>query len=61
MTRKDMLKEVNRNLKKLYISSISMGSLKRYISESNELTDEDRIILSKNLKKRKEQINSKHN
>ena len=61
ITRKDLLKEVNRNLKKLYISSISMGSLKRYIAESNELTDDDRIILNDNLKKRKEQINSKHN
>ncbi len=59
ITRKELLKEVNSNLKKLYIKPITLGSLKRYIAESNELDDEDRERMNENLKKRKEQINKR--
>ena len=36
-----------------------MGSLKRYIAESNGLTDEERTILYNNLNDRKKYIDSK--
>lgn len=59
ITRKELLKEVNNNLKKLYIRPISMGSLKRFIAESNDLTDEERQRMNDNLTIRKQYISSK--
>ena len=59
ITRKELLKEVNTYLQTLYVKKISMGSLKRYIAESNELTDEERTILYNNLNERKKYIDSR--
>ena len=59
ITRKELLKEVNTYLQTLYVKKISMGSLKRYIAESNGLTDEERTILYNNLNDRKKYIDSK--
>lgn len=59
ITRAELLKEVNKNLQKLYIKPISMGSLKRFIAESNELSDDDREVLYANLSERKSYISSK--
>ena len=55
----ELLKEVNTYLQTLYVKKISMGSLKRYIAESNGLTDEERTILYNNLNDRKKYIDSK--
>ena len=52
-TRTELLKEVNRVLQKIRVRPISMGSLKRYIIESNKLTDEQRTELSYALNERK--------
>ncbi len=60
ITRKDLLKEVNRNLKKIHVKEISMGSLKRFIAESNELTDEKRVFLYDTLDKRKQYLKSQN-
>lgn len=59
ITRAELLKEVNKNLQKIYIKPISMGSLKRFIAESNELSDDDREVLYANLSERKSYISSK--
>lgn len=59
ITRKEMLNIVNKNLNKLYIKGISMGSLKRYIAESNALSDDERILLTNNLTNRKKLISSR--
>ena len=58
LTRKELLKETNKTLQKLYIKPISMGSLKRFIAESNELTEEVREELQTNLDERKSYVNS---
>ena len=49
--RKQLLDEVNFELNKLKIKPISEGSLKRFIIESNDLTDERRSELKKLLEK----------
>ncbi len=59
ITRKELLNEVNRCLKELRIRAISMGSLKRFIAESNELTDEERQRMNEILDERKQYFNSK--
>lgn len=59
ITRKELLNEVNRCLKELRIRAISMGSLKRFIAESNELTDEERQKMNEILDERKQYFNSK--
>ena len=59
ITRAELLKEVNKNLQKLYIKPISMGSLKRFIAESNELSDDNREVLYANLNERKILLNTK--
>lgn len=59
ISRKKLLEEVNEELKKLYIKKTSLGSLKRFIAESNELTNEKRKELNEMLESRKEQINSR--
>ena len=61
ITRAELLKEVNKNLQKIYIKPISMGSLKRFIAESNELSDDDREVLYANLNEKKSLINHKYN
>ena len=58
ITRKDLLKEVNKNLLKIHIKKISMGSLKRFIAESNDLTEETRVQLQTCLNERKAYVNS---
>lgn len=59
ITRTELLKEVNHNLQKLKVKPISLGSLKRFISESNNLSDETRTQLQENLNERKSYISSK--
>lgn len=59
ISRKELLKQVNKDLKKLYVRPISMGSLKRFIAESNELTDEERVHLMTNLMDRKKSVSSR--
>ena len=56
ITRKELLEEVNNNLKKIYVNTISMGSLKRFITELDNLTDEERNRLNNNLNARIEKI-----
>ena len=56
--RKDLLDKVNKELNKLLIKKTTMGSLKRFIAESNELTDEDRIRLTECLIQQKEWVTS---
>ena len=58
ITRKKLLEEVNKNLEKIYMKPISLGSLKRFIAESNELTDEAREELQVCLNERKSYVNS---
>lgn len=58
ITRKELLNEVNQELKSLLIKTTTMGSLKRFIAESNELTDEDRVKLYGYLNKQKEWVAS---
>ena len=58
ISREDLLNEVNRNLQKINMKPISLGSLKRYIFESDNLTDEDRSILQTSLNERKSYISS---
>lgn len=60
ISRLELLAETNKCLQKIYIKKISMGSLKRFIAESKELTDEERIKLNNNLNKRKEVIESRN-
>lgn len=52
-TRTELLKEVNKELQKMKVKPISMGSLKRYIMESNNLTDEQRSQLLYDLNEKK--------
>lgn len=52
-SRTELLKEVNKELQKRKVKPISLGSLKRYISESNSLTDEDRNKLRYDLEDKK--------
>lgn len=59
ISRKELLKEVNSNLKKINVKEISLGSLKRFISESNTLTDEVRSQLQADLNNRKMLLNNK--
>ena len=59
ITRAELLKEVNKNLQKIYVKPISMGSLKRFIAESNELSNDDREVLYANLNERKAIITSR--
>ena len=59
ITRSELLKETNRILQKLYIKPISLGSLKRFISISNNLSDDDREILQEDLENRKSLILSR--
>jgi hypothetical protein len=42
------------------VKEISMGSLKRFIAESNELTDEKRVFLYDTLDKRKQYLKSQN-
>ena len=58
ITRKDLLKEVNTELKKLMIKTTTIGSLKRFISESEKLSDEERTRLYGCLNKQKEWVAS---
>lgn len=44
-TRTELLREVNKELQKMHVKPISLGSLKRYISVSNNMTEEDRTKL----------------
>jgi hypothetical protein len=60
ITRKELLKEANKYLQKIYINKISMGSLKRFIAESKELTDKQRLDLNDKLNNRKERIESRN-
>ena len=60
ITRKELLNEANKYLQKIYISKISMGSLKRFIAESKELTDEQRVDLNDKLNVRKERIEERN-
>ena len=60
ITRKELLEKVNKELRKLYIRPISLGSLKRFIAESNELTDEERQRLNDILDERKAYVNSRN-
>ncbi len=59
ITRNELLKEVNNNLQKIKIKPISLGSLKRFIAESNSLTDETRSQLQANLNDRKMLLSSR--
>jgi hypothetical protein len=59
INRDELLKEVNRELIKLHVKTISKGSLKRFIAESNNLTDEERINLQTSLNERKILLNTK--
>lgn len=59
ITRKELLTEVNKSLLKIYVRKISMGSLKRFIAESNNLTDEERSQLQTFLNDRKTYIESR--
>lgn len=59
ITRNELLKEVNNNLQKIKIKPISLGSLKRFIAESNSLTDEIRSQLQSNLNDRKMLLSSR--
>ena len=58
--REDLLREVNKSLKKIHVKEISMGSLKRFIAESNELTDEERNILHESFDRRKQYLKSQN-
>lgn len=49
-SRTELLKEVNKELNKMNMKPISLGSLKRYISESNNLTEENRTQLYSQIK-----------
>ena len=60
ITRKELLREANKYLQKIYINKISMGSLKRFIAESKELTDKQRLDLNDKLNNRKERIESRN-
>jgi hypothetical protein len=60
ITRKELLNEANKYLQKIYINKISMGSLKRFIAESKELTDEQRVDLNDKLNVRKEKIEERN-
>lgn len=59
ITRDELLSETNKKLQKIYVKKISMGSLKRFIAESNELTDEKRNELNDLLKQRKKTLEEK--
>lgn len=59
ISRTELLKETNKNLQKINVKTISMGSLKRFISISNELSDDDRECLQANLNDRKTAITSR--
>lgn len=54
ITRPELLKVVNRNLKKMNIRQISLGSLKRFIAEINTLSDDDIQRIRENFNKQKE-------
>ena len=58
ITREELLKEANKSLKKLNVKKLSMGSLKRFIAQSNELTEDDRMKLQLNLENRKIRLES---
>ena len=51
-SRTELLKEVNKELQKRKVKPISMGSLKRYIMESNNMTDEQRSKLYDSCEKK---------
>ena len=58
INRKELLNKVNQELNKLLIKKTTMGSLKRFIAESNELTDDDRTRLNECLIQQKEWVTS---
>ena len=60
ITRVELLKETNKDLLKIQVKPISLGSLKRYVKESKEMSDEERVQLQLQLNERKEYIESKN-
>lgn len=59
LSRDELLKEANKDLQKIHVKSISLGSLKRYIKESKELSEEERSQLQVQLNDRKTYIESR--
>ena len=53
ITREELLNLVNQNLQKISVKTISLGSLKRYITVSDKLTDDERLKLQEQLNERK--------
>ena len=60
ITRKELLEKVNKELRTLYVKPISLGSLKRFIAESNDLTDNERQRLKNILNTRRDYVNSRN-